>query len=246
MLKPPRLIVFGGANGSGKSTLTHFYKRKLETSSVILDPDAVAMDLNPADPGKAAIQAARYVLGQQQNFLKSGQSFVLETTLSSHGNLELLSDAKARGWVVRLLYVGLADPNLNVQRVASRVRDGGHGVLEADIRRRFERSMMNLARAAELVDLLRICLEIKSVNAGRSKQRPYEKTLSCRGEPCVHPSETNRELIKSQFLSVHDNSGRFMKRVALIKQHHVLRLVRQNGSSWWESALLPYLRQHEF
>jgi predicted ABC-type ATPase len=200
MLKPPRLIVFGGANGSGKSTLTHFYKRKLETSSVILDPDAVARDLNPADPGKAAIQAARYVLGQQQEFLKSGQSFVLETTFSSHGNLELLSDAKARGWVVRLLYVGLADPNLNVQRVASRVRDGGHGVLETDIRRRFERSMTNLAQAAELVDLL----------------------------------------------SVHDNSGRFMKRVALIKQHRVLRLVWQNGSSWWEPALLPYLRQHEF
>jgi predicted ABC-type ATPase len=200
MLKPPRLIVFGGANGSGKSTLTHFYKRKLETSSVILDPDAVARDLNPADPGKASILAARYVLQQQQEFLKSGQSFVLETTLSSHGNLELLSDAKARGWVVRLLYVGLADPNLNVQRVASRVRDGGHGVLEVDIRRRFERSMTNLAQAAELVDSL----------------------------------------------SVHDNSGRYMKRVALIKQHRVLRLVRQNGSSWWESALLPYLRQHKF
>lgn len=200
MLKPPRLIVFGGANGAGKSTLTHFYKRKLETSSVILDPDAIARDLNPVDPSKAAIQAARYVLQQQKNFLHSGQSFVLETTLSSHGNLELLSDAKARGWVVRLLYVGLADPNLNMQRVASRVRDGGHGVLEADIRRRFERSMMNLALAAELVDLL----------------------------------------------SVHDHSGRYMKRVALIKQHRLLHLVRQEGSSWWASALKPYLQQHRF
>ena len=44
----------------------------------------------------------------------------------------------------------------NVQRVASRVRDGGHDVPEPDIRRRFERSMSNLPLAAELVDLLSV------------------------------------------------------------------------------------------
>jgi predicted ABC-type ATPase len=200
MLKPPRLIVFGGANGSGKSTLTNFYKRKLEASSVLLDPDAIAKELNPLQPQKAAIQAARYVLQQQQQFLFSGQSFALETTLSSHGNLELIQAAKARGWVVRLLYVGLANPILNVQRVASRVQSGGHDVPEADIRRRYQRSMTNLVLAAELVDLL----------------------------------------------SVHDNSERAIRRVALIKQHRVIRLVRQNGLGWWESALKSYLDNHLF
>lgn len=156
MLKEPRLIVFGGANGSGKSTLTNFYKRKLETSSILLDPDAVARDLNPLEPQKAAIQAARYVLQKQQEFLRSSQSFALETTLSSGGNLELIQAAKARGWVVRLLYVGLANPVLNVQRVASRVQAGGHDVPETDILRRYQRSMANLALAAELVDLLSV------------------------------------------------------------------------------------------
>ena len=155
-LKSPRLIIFGGANGSGKSTLTAWYRRKIETSSLILDPDAIARDLNPDDPSKAAIQAARVVLKNQKDFLESGQSFTLETTLSSHGNLELIEAAKTRGWVVRLLYVGLGDVTFNVQRVASRVRDGGHDVPEADIRRRFERSMVNLSLAAELVDLLSV------------------------------------------------------------------------------------------
>jgi predicted ABC-type ATPase len=86
--KTPRLVIFGGANGSGKSTLTQWYKRKLANSSIILDPDAIARDLNPVDPSRAAIQAARIMLKSQQDFLKSRQSFILETTLSSKGSLE--------------------------------------------------------------------------------------------------------------------------------------------------------------
>jgi predicted ABC-type ATPase len=107
MPKAPRLVIFAGANGSGKSTLTKFYRRKLETSSVLLDPDAMAREMNQKNPAQAAIQAARYVLQQQQEFLETGQSFALETTLSSGGNLELMMAAKQKGWLVRLLYVGL-------------------------------------------------------------------------------------------------------------------------------------------
>ena len=107
---------FWWRNGSGKTTLTTWYRRKLETSSIILDPDAIARELNPDDPSKAAIQAARIVLKSQKDFLESEQNFTLETTLSSHGNLELIEAAKTRGWVVRLLYVGLGDATFNRER----------------------------------------------------------------------------------------------------------------------------------
>jgi predicted ABC-type ATPase len=191
MRKAPRLVIFGGANGSGKSTLTRFYQRRLEW---LLDPDATARDINPINPQKAAIQAARYVLQKQKEFLDSGQSFALETTLSSGGNLELIESAKQKGWLVRLLYVGLENPALNIQRVAARVARGGHDVPETDVLRRYQRSMENLPKAAALVDLL----------------------------------------------SVHDNSDRVIQRVVLIKNHRLLRLTT-TGSSWWESALEPYL-----
>jgi predicted ABC-type ATPase len=107
----------------------------------------------------------------------------------------LIKAAKARGWLVRLLYVGLANPILNVQRVAIRVQAGGHDVPETDILRRYQRSMANLALAAELVDLL----------------------------------------------SVHDNSERTIRRVVLVKEHRLVRLLKQDGSSWWEAALETYL-----
>jgi predicted ABC-type ATPase len=151
-MKPPRLLVFAGANGSGKSTLTKIYRRKLEIVGAILDPDAIARDLNPNDPSRLAIQAARIVLKSQQDFLKLGQSFTLETTLSSKGNLELMQTAQSLGWVVRLAYVGLGDVQRNIQRVKQRVQQGGHGVPLEDIKRRFERSMINLSLAAEIAD----------------------------------------------------------------------------------------------
>jgi predicted ABC-type ATPase len=81
--------------------------------------------------------------------------------------------------------------------VAARVSSGGHDVPEADILRRYQRSMENLPKAAALVDLL----------------------------------------------SVHDNSRRKIRRVALVKNHQILRL-NTTGSSWWESALEPYFVTH--
>jgi predicted ABC-type ATPase len=155
-MKPPRLLIFAGANGSGKSTLTKIYRRKLEILGAILDPDAEARLLNPKDVHKAAIQAARNTLKRQTEYLESGQSFTLETTLSSKGNLELMQNAKSLGWVVRLAYVGLGDVQRNIQRVKQRVQQGGHDVPLEDIKRRFERSMLNLPFAAEIADVFAV------------------------------------------------------------------------------------------
>jgi predicted ABC-type ATPase len=42
-----------------------------------------------------------------------------------------------------LVYLWLPDPDLAVERVANRVKLGGHEVPEADVRRRFYRSLVN-------------------------------------------------------------------------------------------------------
>ena len=46
------------------------------------------------------------------------------------------------------------DPITNVQRVQSRVKMGGHDVPGKDILRRYERSLVNLNKAAKIVDKL--------------------------------------------------------------------------------------------
>ncbi len=62
-------------------------------------------------------------------------------------------DAHERGFDVALIYVGTSDPSINVARVAKRVRLGGHDVPEIDIRRRYERSLLNLPIAIARADV---------------------------------------------------------------------------------------------
>jgi predicted ABC-type ATPase len=72
------------------------------------------------------------------------KSVGVETVLSTDKYRRLVNRAKQLGYEVWLLYVMLDDPDKNVERVAIRVRKGGHGVSESDIRRRYDRSLNQL------------------------------------------------------------------------------------------------------
>jgi predicted ABC-type ATPase len=156
----PVLTVVAGANGSGKSTLT-----KLSgVDTLLIDPDAIARQIDPVNPAAAAIAAGRQALMLCQQYAESERSFMVETTLSGKSYLNLMREMKGRGWSVILMYIGLDNPNLNVKRVGDRVELGGHDVSRADILRRYERSLANLSKAAKIAD--RLDLYDNSTNAG--------------------------------------------------------------------------------
>src|ERR1017187_635075 len=72
-----------------------------------MDPDAVARALNPMNPAAAAIAAGREVQKTIDSYLGAGVSFAVETTLSGKGNLDLIDTAKARGYEIHLVFVGV-------------------------------------------------------------------------------------------------------------------------------------------
>ena len=77
----------------------------------------------------------------------------METTLAGHGKLDLLHQAKSRGFEVHLLFIGLDTPERCVGRIRNRVSEGGHFVREADVRRRFARSVANAVQALQFADI---------------------------------------------------------------------------------------------
>lgn len=145
----PSLFVMAGPNGSGKSTLTSY---GVAGNRPVLDPDAVAATLSPADIRAGAVQAARETIRQQQELLDRRESFAVETTLSGNRTLKLMDEAKARGYEVELHYVRLGTSQGSIDRVAERVARGGHDVPQEDIVRRYERSLENLPSAIEKAD----------------------------------------------------------------------------------------------
>ena len=146
----PVLTVIAGPNGSGKSTFTA--RLTPEGIENLLDPDAVAKRMDPTDPARAAISAAREVISRTREYLNRGESFVIETTLAGRNYLDVMEQARLTGFTVRLIYICLDRPDRNLQRVSERVARGGHHVPDPDVVRRYDRSLANLPAALRIAD----------------------------------------------------------------------------------------------
>jgi predicted ABC-type ATPase len=149
----PTLTIIAGANGAGKSTLTAGSPGTLGAIP-LLDPDAFANTLRSGGTRISTIAAGKEVLRLAKDHLKRKESFAVETTLFGKNYLRMMQDAGAtdRGFEVILIYIGTESVEINLARIAKRVRAGGHDVPEIDVRRRYLRSLQNRPAAAEIAD----------------------------------------------------------------------------------------------
>ena len=138
----PALTVFGGPNGSGKSTL--IAKLEFEGRDNLLDADAIAKRMNPSNPREAAVAAGRELIRRTREYLENRESFAIETTLASHSAVTTMLEAEELGFIVRLVYICVDNPERSIKRVRERAARGGHFVPDEDVRRRYERSLQNL------------------------------------------------------------------------------------------------------
>jgi predicted ABC-type ATPase len=146
----PTLSVIAGPNGSGKSTLTSSIW--FEGNSNLIDPDTIARAIDPIQPGRAAIPAARQSVLRCRALLSDRLSFALETTLAGHGAMTIMREARRAGYLIFLVYVALNDAELHIERVRLRVSQGGHDIPDSDIRRRYARSLMRAPEALKFAD----------------------------------------------------------------------------------------------
>ncbi len=143
MLSTPTCYVIGGPNGAGKTSIA---LRILPSLSCLeyVNADAIAAALAPFQPEKAAMVAGRLMLERIHYLAELRTDFAFETTLASRSFVPFLKQCKQNGYRIVLLYCYLDSPDLAVLRVKQRVAAGGHNIPEADIRRRYQRSLDNL------------------------------------------------------------------------------------------------------
>lgn len=108
-----------------------------------INVDLIAAGLSPFKPERAAIQAGRIMLSEIQRRVRKGESFAFETTLSGHVYARMIHEWRNSGYRVRLIFLGLPNPNVAMSRVAMRVAQGGHNVSSAIVRRRFDAGLRN-------------------------------------------------------------------------------------------------------
>lgn len=79
-------------------------------------------------------------------------SFAFETTLSGLTYARMIPVWRSSGYSVDLAFLSLPDVEMAIERVAMRVKQGGHNVPEKVIRRRFVHGIANFERYKRLVD----------------------------------------------------------------------------------------------
>ncbi len=137
----PKLTVIGGPNGAGKSTFIREFLRS--HSHRYLCADEAAFELCPDDPESVAVAAGRLFLQRMTEARVSGEDVIVESTLSGRSFRKTIQAYSDAGYSIEMIFVTPLDEDASVDRVAARVKKGGHHVPEADIRRRFTRSHAN-------------------------------------------------------------------------------------------------------
>jgi predicted ABC-type ATPase len=150
----PIFTLIAGPNGSGKSTLTEWFD--LEDRGLLLDADAVARSLSPTNPRGVAIAAGKQVLRRVEACFSRSESFAVETTLSSRTSLALMDRARALGYEIHLIFVALDTPERCIAGIRVRALRGGHSIPDADVRRRYKRSVSNLPEALRVADFAKV------------------------------------------------------------------------------------------
>ncbi|MCC7547296.1 MAG: zeta toxin family protein [Burkholderiales bacterium] len=148
-----KVIIIAGPNGAGKTTLAREFLPNEAGCPVFVNADLIAAGLAPFAPETVAVQAGRLMLQELARHFAARESFAFETTLAGRGYVHHIRAWQAAGYRVKLIFLQLDSPEEAIARVAQRVRQGGHHIPEATIRRRFAVGRENFERVyAPLVD----------------------------------------------------------------------------------------------
>jgi predicted ABC-type ATPase len=135
----PTVYVIAGLNGAGKTTFATKYLPRTADLPEFLNADLIASGIAPFAPESQSIRAGKILLERFQELSAARKSFCIETTLSGRTYPIQFRKLRDAGYHVLLYFLWLPSVDTAVERVAGRVRLGGHHVPERDIRRRYER-----------------------------------------------------------------------------------------------------------
>lgn len=153
--------VIAGPNGAGKSTFIALWSQEVPqvlpdifvSPDVIVEEERYANIENIRDRYIAAMkdaEAFRYAL------VDEGRDFYFETVLSSRNKLDFLKYAVSKGYTVELTYIGLESHYTAIDRVSTRVEEGGHDVPPEKIKSRWQGSLDVLVEAIDIVQAITI------------------------------------------------------------------------------------------
>lgn len=139
-----KLYIIGGCNGAGKTTASFTILPNMLNCKEFINADEIAKGLSPFQPEKISLEAGRIMLKRINELLELNENFAFETTLATKSYKSKIIKAHHKNYTVILLFFWLQNVELAIERVKTRVAEGGHNIETDIIKRRFINGIKNL------------------------------------------------------------------------------------------------------
>jgi predicted ABC-type ATPase len=139
----PIAMMLAGANGAGKTTTAMTLFRDALRSVHYVNADTIAQGLSGGAPDSVALQAGAIMLKRLHQLAAERKNLAFETTGASRSFATWIRQLKSAGYEYDLYFFWLRSADVAIERVAERVRSGGHNVPIDTIRRRYEGGLKN-------------------------------------------------------------------------------------------------------
>ena len=135
------IVIIAGANGVGKTTFARAFL--LEYDYEFLNADEIAKNLSPGNPAERKISAGKLFFQKLNQAVENHKSLLIESTLSGRYLEKFLKGLKDESYQITIVFLFADSPEILIDRIAERVKKGGHFVPDEDVRRRFTRGKQN-------------------------------------------------------------------------------------------------------
>lgn len=143
MASKKRILIIAGPNGAGKTTFATEFLPHEAGHLAFVNADLIAQGLSPFQPSLANFRAGRIMVEMIREYVRRGESFAFETTLSGLNYARWIPRWREQGYHVTLIFLWLASLEIALDRIRQRVEKGGHDVPENVVRRRFRAGWSN-------------------------------------------------------------------------------------------------------
>lgn len=137
-----KYVIIAGVNGAGKSTL-YQTDDNLKTLPRV-NVDEIVKEIGNWKNVGDVFAAGKIAIKKIAEYFEKGISFNQETTLCGKSIIKNITKAKTLGYFIELHYVGVDSVEIAKARVKHRVMQGGHGIPERDIEKRYRETFDQL------------------------------------------------------------------------------------------------------